>query len=117
MRAFSSSLFALTLAFILSTKVMAYACVPEQAAPHDCCEKPAPVAPKAACPVMVCCRVLPATAAPPIQLNNLVFVLPPAVLMAQPLGSWYAVPAFSDSGPPRPRTLSVSDRSPPTLLG
>ena len=111
------SLFALTLTCAFAARGMAYACAPQQASVHDCCGKSAPAAPKTPCPEMACCQVVPTNAAPTPQHNDLPVMLPVAVFIAQALDNWHAVPASSDNGPPGPRILSVSDRSPPDLLG
>lgn len=116
MNRFLKGLLALTVALAFTARGAAAYCPPKPAE-HDCCGKSAPAAPKTPCQEMSCCRLAPAGAVPASQVHDLVFLVPVDPLWAASFVASRFVPANSDSGPPGPRALSVSDRSPPALLG
>ena len=104
----------LGLAF-LSRGVASYC--PPKAAEHDCCGKTAPAAPKTPCAEMICCQLVPATAAPFLgQINDPVAFLPAVLILPTPVAYSFIVASGSDSGPPGPVVQSFSSRAPPLLL-
>lgn len=107
---------AAVLALAFMARGAAAFCPPEPRE-HGCCEKPAPVQPKAPCQEMSCCLALPSAAAPAAQAGQPAVSLPAGVVIIPPFIVARARLAILAGGPPWPRPRSVSDRSPPALLG